>query len=111
MTAKSARARVRSARASARTPSRRTSAVTRSNGKETWPTLLVAGGALAAAAVIVLSPRVWAKVGSVVFGTGARLARLSLAPALVGTILSRVGTAAEEGGRALRQVTEVRSVH
>jgi hypothetical protein len=42
---------------------------------------------------------------------GARLARLSLAPALVGTILSRVGTTVEEGGRALRRVSETAQVH
>ena len=109
MTAKTAKARVRSARAAARSPSKR-SANGNSNGK-TWPTLLIAGGVLGAAALVALSPAVWSRVGSVVFGTGARLARLSLAPALVGTILSRVGTTVEEGGRALRRVSEVNQAH
>jgi len=110
MTAKTAKARVRSARAAARSPSKR-SANGNSNGKKTWPTLLIAGGVLGAAALVALSPVVWSRVGSVVFGTGARLARLSLAPALIGTILSRVGTTVEEGGRALRRVSEVNQAH
>ena len=107
MTAKTAKARVRSARAAARTPARRASrAVSKANG-DNWPTILVAGGVLGAAALVALSPKVWARVGSMVFGTGARLARWSLAPALVGTILSRVGSGIEEGGRALREVSQV----
>ena len=112
MTAKSAKARVRSARAAVRTPTRRSPAA-RSNGnaKDTWPTILVAGGVLGAAALVALSPKIWSRVGSMVFGTGARLARLSLAPAVVGTLLSRVGSGIEEGGRALREVTQVRNLH
>ena len=111
MTAKTAKARVRSARAAARTPSRRaTPARSNGNGK-TWPTLLVAGGVLGAAALVALSPKVWSRVGSMVFGTGARLARWSLAPALVGTILSRVGGGIEQGGRALREVVQVPKAH
>src|SRR5262245_1283029 len=102
MTAKQAKTRVRNARATARAPSRRTSHPrSKANGNDTWPTILVAGGVLGAAALVALSPKVWSRVGSMVFGTGARLARWSLAPALVGTILSRVGSGIEEGGRAL----------
>jgi len=111
MTAKSAKARVRSARAAVRTPTRRSPARSNGNGKYGWPTILVAGGVLGAAALVALSPKVWSRVGSMVFGTGARLARLSLAPAVVGTLLSRVGTGIEQGGRALRQVTQVPNVH
>ena len=115
MTAKTAKARVRSARAAARTPSRRAApARAKANGNtngDTWPTLLVAGGVLGAAALVALSPKVWSRVGSMVFGTGARLARWSLAPALVGTILSRVGGGIEQGGRALREVAQVPKAH
>jgi hypothetical protein len=113
MTAKSTKARVRRARAAARSPSRRSATKTNGNGNAngTWPTLLVAGGVLGAAALVALSPKVWSRVGSMVFGTGARLARWSLAPALVGTILSRVGTGIEQGGRALREVTQVPKAH
>ena len=112
MTAKQAKARVRNARAAARAPSRRTShARSNSNGTDTWPTILVAGGVLGAAALVALSPKVWSRVGSMVFGTGARLARWSLAPALVGTILSRVGSGIEEGGRALKEVSQIPNTH
>ena len=111
MTAKSAKARVRSARAAARTPSRRVSRATSGTASDTWPTILVAGGVLGAAALVALSPKVWSRVGSMVFGTGARLARWSLAPALVGTILSRVGGGIEQGGRALKEVAQLPNAH
>jgi hypothetical protein len=114
MTAKSATARVKRARAAVHTPTRRAKRAIASappNGRDTWPTLLIAGGVLGAAALVALSPAVWARVGSVIFGTGARLARWSLAPALVGTVLTRVGTAAEQGGQALRRAAQVPTTH
>jgi hypothetical protein len=110
MSAKSATARVKRARATARTPTRRATRVP-ANGRETWPTLLIAGGVLGAAALVALSPTVWARVGSVIFGTGARLARWSLAPALVGTVLTRVGSAAEQGGQALQRAAQAPTAH
>jgi len=57
---------------------------------------LIAGGVLGAAALVVLSPRIWSRVGATLFGAGARIARLSLAPALVGTMLTKVSSRASE---------------
>lgn len=92
MKGKAARARVRQARAEVADAERALAALTQSWRERlarhsAW--LLIGGGALGGFALARVAPRHWSRAGAALFGGGAWLARLPLAPVILGALLSR----------------------
>ena len=52
--------------------------------------LLIGGGLLGGIALATLRPKVWSRVGAVLFGSGAWLARSPVGPALLGALWTNI---------------------
>jgi hypothetical protein len=76
--------------------------------RQQWIALLVAGGVLGGVAFVLLSPKLWSRIGASVAGSGARLLRSSVVPALLTALIAKpkalIGAAADAGQSMARAV-------